>query len=85
MQAQNIACELQVMYSAVYSIMNRIVPINCALTNASFNPYVELGSDVLSCIENLMIKIKRGSFDENCYDEFLEMKPYYNKFVSGSF
>lgn len=85
MQVQSLLFELQMMYSTVDNSLNNVVPINCSNLSAFGSKQAELGADILNCCLYLKKKIQNNTFTDKDYACYLEMKPYYHAFISGSF
>lgn len=81
----SISIDLQMVDSVVRTAMYKLVPINMCVSAASGSKQIELGSDILSCCIYLKRKIQIGSFDNDDYQCYLEMKSYYNAFISNTF
>jgi hypothetical protein len=85
MQAQNIAIDLQMIYSSVNSAMSNLVAPNCSNIAASGSRQVELGRDILLTIRYIFNQIQSGHFDQSDYQGYLEVKQFYGLFMSGCF
>jgi hypothetical protein len=85
MQVQSIDIELQMIYSAVDNIMDKLVPINCSNLAAFGTTQINLGKDILNCCVYLRKKIQNNDFDSDDYTCYSEMKLYYNAFIQGRF
>lgn len=85
MQVQNIAIDLQMMYSAVNDVMRNLVPANCSVLCAFGSKRLELGSDILNCCSYLTKKIQTNSFCDIDYECYMDMKQYYSTFFVGCF
>ena len=84
MQA-SISIELQMIDSAVRNVMYTLVPNNACVSATIGNTKVNLGRDILNCCIYLKNKINNSCFDSDDYECYLEMKQYYNSFISGCF
>ena len=63
MQVQSIDIELQMIYSAVDNIMDKLVPINCSNLAAFGTTQINLGKDILNCCVYLRKKIQNNDFE----------------------
>jgi hypothetical protein len=82
---ENIAIDVQMMYSVVDKAMDKIVPNNCSNLAASGSNQIFIGSNILNCCLYLKKKIQNNSFDGEDLACYLEMKSYYNSFFYSCF
>jgi hypothetical protein len=85
MQASSFAFDIQMIDSSVKNAMYTVVPINSCVSAAFGSDKIELGSQILKCSKYLLKQIKNNSFGNEEYNYYIEMKSYYNLFISMCF
>lgn len=85
MQVSSFAFDIQMIQSAVENSMYSAVPINTCVYAAFGSDKIDLGRRILNCCEYLLKRIQNNVFNNEDNSYYVEMKSYYNLFISMCF